>query len=70
MELEEMRNLSVEELVQKEKELRKEIFNLRYQLMSEQGANPGRIKVARREIARIQTLVCEKRVAPAVKPGS
>ncbi|HET6466673.1 MAG TPA: 50S ribosomal protein L29 [Nitrospiria bacterium] len=63
MELQEMRNLTIDELNLKEKELRKELFNLRYQLLSGRIENPQQIKNARREIARIQTVVCEKRSA-------
>ncbi|MBI3610632.1 MAG: 50S ribosomal protein L29 [Nitrospirae bacterium] len=63
MELQEMRNLTIDELVLKEKELRKELFNLRYQLLSGRIENPQRIKSARREIARIQTVAREKHSA-------
>ncbi|MBI3812371.1 MAG: 50S ribosomal protein L29, partial [Nitrospirae bacterium] len=57
MELQEIRNLTIDELVLKEKELRKELFNLRYQVLSGQIENPQRIKMARREIARIKTVL-------------
>jgi large subunit ribosomal protein L29 len=60
MELQEIRNLTMDELVLKEKELRKELFNLRYQVLSGRIENPQRIKNARREIARIKTVVYEK----------
>jgi large subunit ribosomal protein L29 len=65
MELQEIRNLTIEELALKEKELRKELFNLRYQLLSGRIENPQRIKVARREIARIQTVLSEKQPGAA-----
>jgi len=65
MELQEMRNLTVDELALKEKELRKELFNLRYQLLSGRIENPQQIKNSRREIARIQTVIREKRSGPA-----
>ena len=70
MDLQEIRNLSIEELVLKEKELRKELFNLRYQVLSGRIENPQRIKSARREIARIKTVVCEKQSGAAVKTAS
>ncbi len=70
MELQEIRNLTAEELVLKEKELRKELFNLRYQVLSGRIENPQRIKSARREIARIKTVVCEKQLGAAVKTAS
>lgn len=67
MELQEIRNLTIDELTLREKELRKELFNLRYQLLSGRIENPQQIKISRREIARIQTVVREKRSAAAVK---
>jgi len=65
MELQELRNLTIDELALKEKELRKELFNLRYQLLSGRIENPQQIKNSRREIARIQTVIREKRSGTA-----
>ncbi|HEY4485949.1 MAG TPA: 50S ribosomal protein L29 [Nitrospiria bacterium] len=65
MELQEIRTMSGDELIAKVKELRKELFNLRYQIMTEQGGKPQRIKQARREIARIMTVMREKQGAQA-----
>ena len=48
MEIQEIRDLTVEELSVKEKELRKELFNIRYQILSEGVSSPQRIKDARR----------------------
>ncbi len=42
-------------------ELRKERFNLRFQQASGQLGNSARIKVVRRDIARIMTVLSEKR---------
>lgn len=70
MELQEIRNLTMDELVLKEKELRKELFNLRYQVLSGRIENPQRIKSARREIARIKTVVCEKQSGTEAKTAS
>ncbi|HTN44142.1 MAG TPA: 50S ribosomal protein L29 [Nitrospiria bacterium] len=70
MELQELRNLTIDELTLKEKDLRKELFNLRYQLMSGRIENPQQIKNSRREIARIQTVVREKRSGGAGKTAS
>jgi len=64
------RKLTVEELALKEKELRKELFNLRYQLLSGRIENPQRIKAARREIARIKTVLSEKQPGAAVQTAS
>ncbi|MBI3810770.1 MAG: 50S ribosomal protein L29 [Nitrospirae bacterium] len=70
MELQEIRNLTMEELVLKEKELRKELFNLRYQVLSGQIENPQRIKMARREIARIKTVLYEKQSGTAAQTAT
>lgn len=70
MELQEIRDLTIEELALKEKELRKELFNLRYQVLSGRIENPQRIKSARREIARIKTVVYEKLSGAAAKTAS
>jgi large subunit ribosomal protein L29 len=70
MELQEMRNLTVDELTVKEKELRKELFNLRYQLLSGRIENPQQIKISRREIARIQTVIREKRSGAAAQTAA
>jgi len=43
--------------------LRKEQFNLRMQLGSGQGVNPHLFKVARRNIARVKTIIAEKQQA-------
>jgi large subunit ribosomal protein L29 len=55
MDTKEWRELSLEELSEKEKELRKELFNLRFQAVSGHVENPGRLKQVRRDIARILT---------------
>lgn len=61
MEMKELRDLESEELLKREKELRKELFNLRYQILSEQISNPQRVKDARKEIARVKTALKEKK---------
>lgn len=55
MDAKELKELSLEELSEKEKGLRKELFNLRFQAVSGHVENPGRIKQVRRNIARILT---------------
>ena len=41
--------------------LKKEQFNLRFQLANGQAENTGRIRVVRRNIARIETVLTEQR---------
>jgi large subunit ribosomal protein L29 len=55
MKAEEIRSLADAELVQKAKDLRVELFNLRFQLATGQLDNPQRIKAVKRDIARLLT---------------
>ncbi len=50
-------DLSQEELVEKEKALRKELFNLRFQGAMGHIENPNRFKEVRRGIARVMTVI-------------
>jgi len=56
----EIRNMNAEELVAKAKELKEELFNLKFQLSLGQLANTARIRQVRRDIARIKTILNEK----------
>ena len=49
--------------------LKKEQFNLRFQRANGQVDNTGRIRVLRRDIARIQTVLTEQRRAAAQAKG-
>lgn len=55
-----LRNLSPEELGEKERSLREELFNLRYQAKTSRLENPRRIRELRRALARIKTIEKEK----------
>ncbi|HIB53829.1 MAG TPA: 50S ribosomal protein L29 [Nitrospirales bacterium] len=55
-----LRNLDPLELEDKEKELKKELFNLRFQHVTGRLENPARLRSARREIARVRTISREK----------
>jgi large subunit ribosomal protein L29 len=56
----ELRALTVDELKRKESDLRKELFNLRFQRATGEIENPMRIRAVRKDIARILTVVTEK----------
>jgi len=56
----ELRGMTVDELVQKEKDLRKELFNLRFQQATGEIENPMRIRAVRKDIARVFTIKTEK----------
>ena len=55
-----LRDLSDEELGQRARELGEEGFNLRFQVSMGMAKNPARIGLARRERARIQTILRER----------
>lgn len=55
----EVRDLSGIELNDKLRELKSELFNLRFQLAVNQLENPMRIKAVKRDIARIKTVIRE-----------
>ncbi len=63
MKARELRQLSEDELRKKEQELRQELFNLRFQKETHQLENVMRIRQVRRDIARVLTVINEKRKA-------
>ncbi len=60
MQVQELRELDAEELSGRLKGARRELFELRFKLAVGQLDNPQQIKVVRREIARILTIVHER----------
>ena len=60
MKASEIRALSVEELNNKLKELKSELFNLRFQHAINQLDNPHRIADVKKDIARVMTVLQEK----------
>ena len=60
MNAEDARNMTVEELRSKEKELKKDLFNLRMQKSLGQAENPMRIRTTRSAVARAKTIISEK----------
>jgi large subunit ribosomal protein L29 len=63
MKAKQLRDLSGEELLQKLSEAEKELFGLRVKKSSGQLEKPDRIRILRREIARIRTLLNEAKGA-------
>ncbi len=60
MKASDIRDLSVAELNDKLVELKKELFNLRFQNAINQLENPMRIKAVKKDIARINTVITAK----------
>jgi len=52
----ELRSMTVEELTKREQELRRELFNLRFQKATGEIENPMRIRAVRKDLARVLTI--------------
>ena len=60
MKANEIRELTAEQLLAKLKELKTELFNLRFQHAINQLENPHRIVEVKRDIARVMTILQQK----------
>ena len=58
-----IRTLSVEDLYARLKDARAELFNLRFQMATSQLDNTSRVKVVKKQIARIQTEMRAREIA-------
>ena len=63
MKASELRDLSIDELEVKEKELVEALFNLRFQHSTGQLDNTSQLGKTQKDIARVKTLLVEKREA-------
>jgi len=57
-----LRELTLDELAKKETDMRKELFNLRFQQATGEIENPMRIRSIKKDIARVLTLMTEKKI--------
>jgi large subunit ribosomal protein L29 len=60
MKVKEIRELTTAEMLDQEKQLKEELFNLRFHLATGQLENTARIKEVRKSIARIKTVLREQ----------
>lgn len=60
MKIQDIRDLSTQELEDKVKDLKEELFNLRFQNATNQLDNPMRIVSVKKDIARVKTILKEK----------
>ena len=60
MKASEIREKSMEEKLQKVNELKEELFNLRFQHETDQLENSQKLKLAKRDIARVKTIIKEE----------
>ncbi|MCI4459259.1 MAG: 50S ribosomal protein L29 [Thermocrinis sp.] len=62
MKAKELRNLSLQDLLKKEEELRREILNLRFKKQIEGLKDKMAIRKARKDLARVLTIIREKQM--------
>ncbi|NLB61534.1 MAG: 50S ribosomal protein L29 [Clostridiales bacterium] len=60
MKINELKKLKDTELANREKELKEELFNLRFQLATGQLTNPMKLSECKRDIARVKTLMTQR----------
>ncbi|MBC2578434.1 50S ribosomal protein L29 [Peptostreptococcus russellii] len=65
MKAKELRNLKTEELLSKLDEFKSELFSLRFQLATGQLQNTARIKTVKRDIAKVKTVLTERKLNEA-----
>ncbi|MBU2551585.1 MAG: 50S ribosomal protein L29 [Proteobacteria bacterium] len=69
MKASELRDLSVEELNEREREVKEELFNLQFQHATNQLENAMRIPQTKKDVARIKTVIRQKERAQARSEG-
>ena len=60
MKISEIRDLSGQEILDKNQDLKEELFNLRFQNAMNQLENPKRISAVRKDIAKLKTILKEQ----------
>jgi large subunit ribosomal protein L29 len=60
LKVKDLRQMTDAELISRHQELSEELMNLRFQLQMKQLTNPGRIRLVRKDISRINTLLAER----------
>ena len=65
MKAKQFKELTTEELLNRQKELKEELFNLRFQRATSELGNPMRIKECKRDIARVMTVLRERELKAA-----
>ncbi len=56
-----LKDMSMDELLTKDKELTQELFNLRFQLHTGRLENTAKLSTIKKDIARVKTILQEKR---------
>ena len=69
MKADKVREMSAEELTARERELHEQLFKLRFQKSIGQLDNALKIRETRRDIARVKTVLRQRRAQAAPEPG-
>ncbi len=69
MKMSDLKDMTVTELAAKGRDLRQEMFNLRLQQASSQLEKPARLRLLRKDIARIETRMSQLQAVTADKPA-
>lgn len=67
MKINKIREMSSEELEKELSELKSELFKLKFSLATNGLDNPMKIKAVKKDIARVNTILTEKRIAESKK---
>ncbi|HEY3601703.1 MAG TPA: 50S ribosomal protein L29 [Chthoniobacterales bacterium] len=67
MKLKELQEMGTDELLTKKRDLRQESLHLRLQQQSGQLEQPSRLRLLRRDVARIETLLTQRNKEAAAK---
>lgn len=70
MKIAEMKDMTLTELTAKGRDLRQEMFNLRLQQASSQLEKPARLRILRKDIARVETRISQLRIAANAKTAA
>ena len=65
----EIKDMSLEELEARQKQLQESLFNLRFQHGTNQLENPMRMGQTRKDIARVKTIIAQKKLAAVKAEG-
>ena len=70
MKFKEIQEMSTDELLTKKRDLRQESLHLRLQQQSGQLEQPSRMRLLRREVARVETVLSQRNQQPAAQPST
>jgi large subunit ribosomal protein L29 len=62
MQASKLREMTEQELIKEEKDLKSELFKLRFQMATNQLENPMKLKQVKKSIARVKTVIREREV--------